>query len=114
MTPLATDFEMHAFGQGYGEEHLRPANAATHLFGDGDLDVGHCKVKASAAKEFVARKKPRGDRELSQAQERQLKIIAMTNKLDQPQVMAEAMASRAHELTCTLHQGKRKKPTGTG
>jgi hypothetical protein len=65
MMSLATDFEMHGFGQRYGEEHLRPANAATHLFGDGDLDVGHCKVKASAAKEFVARKKPRGDRELS-------------------------------------------------
>jgi hypothetical protein len=28
----------------------------THLFGDGDLDAGHHKVKASAEKEFVARK----------------------------------------------------------
>ena len=28
----------------------------THLFGDGDLDTGRCKVKASAAKEFIASK----------------------------------------------------------
>jgi hypothetical protein len=28
----------------------------THLFGDGDLDTGRCKVKASAAKEFIVRK----------------------------------------------------------
>jgi hypothetical protein len=27
-----------------------------HLFGDGDLDAGHRKIKPSAAKEFVARK----------------------------------------------------------
>jgi hypothetical protein len=65
MTSLGTDFEMHAYKQGYNEEHLRPINAVTHLFGDGDLDAGHCKVKASAMKEFVARKKPHGDREVS-------------------------------------------------
>jgi hypothetical protein len=28
----------------------------THLFGDGDLDAGYHKVKASAAKESIARK----------------------------------------------------------
>jgi hypothetical protein len=27
-----------------------------HLFGDGDLHAGHRKVKASAAKEYIARK----------------------------------------------------------
>jgi hypothetical protein len=63
-------------------------------------------VKASDAKEFVARKKPLGGCELSQAQERQLEVVAMTNKLDKPQVEAEAMASRAHELTCTIAPGK--------
>ncbi len=68
--------------------------------------MGHCKVKVSAAKEFGARKKPSGDRESSQAQERQLEVIAMTNKLDKPQVEAEAMASRAHELTDTIAPGK--------
>ena len=78
----------------------------THLFGDGDLDAGHHKVKASAAKEFVTRKKPSGDLELSQAQEHQLEVIAMTNKLDKPQEEAEAMASRAHELTQTIPSGK--------
>ncbi len=50
--------------------------------------MGHGKVKVSAAKEFVARKKPRGDSELSQAQEHQLEVIAMTGKLDKPQVEA--------------------------
>jgi hypothetical protein len=56
MMSLGTDFEKHAYGQGYCEEHLRPANAVTLLLGDGDLgDADHCKVKASAAKEFVAR-----------------------------------------------------------
>ncbi len=56
MTSLRTDFEMHAYWQGYAEEHLRPVNVDAHLFGDGDLDVGHLKVKTSAAKEFVVRK----------------------------------------------------------
>jgi hypothetical protein len=56
MTSLGTDFEMHAYWQGYAEEHPRPVNVVTHLFGDGDLDAGHHKVKAPAAKAFVARK----------------------------------------------------------
>jgi hypothetical protein len=60
MMSLGTDFETHAYRQGYSEEHLRPVSAVTHLLGDGDLNLDHCKVKASAAKEFVARKKPRG------------------------------------------------------
>jgi hypothetical protein len=51
-----TDFEIHAHWQGYAEEHPRPVHAVTNLFGDGDLDAGHHKVKASAANEFVARK----------------------------------------------------------
>ena len=33
-------------------------------------------------KEFVAREKPHGDRELSQAQECQLEVIAMTDDND--------------------------------
>jgi hypothetical protein len=107
MRSLGTDFETHAYGQGYSEEkHLRPVNAVTHLFGDGDLDAVHCKAKAPAAKEFVSRKKPHGDHELSQAQERQLVVIAMTNKSDKPQVEAEAIASRAHKLTRTIAPGK--------
>ncbi len=56
MMSLGTDFEMHAYWQGYAEEHPRPVNVVTHLFGDGDLDACHCKVKPSAVKEFVARK----------------------------------------------------------
>ncbi len=56
MTSLRNDFEMHTYWQGCTEEHLRPVNVIMHLFGDGDLDVGHCKVKTSAAKEFIARK----------------------------------------------------------
>ncbi len=106
MTFVRTDFEIQAYGQGYSEENLRPVNAVTHLFGDGDLDAGHCKAKSSAAKEFMARKKPHGDCESSQAQEHQLEVIAMTNKLDKPQVEAKAMASRAQELTRTAAPGK--------
>jgi hypothetical protein len=34
----------------------RPVNVVTHLFGDGDLDAGHCMGKPPTAKEFVARK----------------------------------------------------------
>jgi hypothetical protein len=60
MMSLGTDFETHAYGQAYGEEHLRPVNAVTHLFGDVDLDADQCKVKASAAKDFEARKKSWG------------------------------------------------------
>jgi hypothetical protein len=48
MTSLRTDFEMHTYKQGYSEEHLRPVNDVAHLFGDGDLGLGHLKVKASA------------------------------------------------------------------
>jgi hypothetical protein len=106
MTSLGTDFEMHAYRQGYSEEHLRPANAVTHLFGDGNLDVGHCKVKASAAKDFAARKKPRGNCELSQAQEHQLEVIAKTNKLDKPQVEAKAMTSGVMSLPTLLNQAR--------
>jgi hypothetical protein len=80
MTSLGNDLETHTYGQGYGEEHLRPINAVTHLFKDGDLDTGHHRVMASAAKECVARKKPFGDCELLQVQEHQLEAIAMTNK----------------------------------
>ncbi len=47
---------MHAYWQGYAEEHPRPVNMVMHHFRDGDLDAGHPKVKAPAAKEFVARK----------------------------------------------------------
>jgi hypothetical protein len=36
--------------------NLRPGNVIMHIFGDKDLDVGHCKAKASAVMEFVARK----------------------------------------------------------
>ncbi len=96
---------MHTYRQGYGKEQLGPVNAVTHLFGYGDLDVDHCKVKASAANELVVRKKPCGEHESSQAQERQLEVIVMTNKLDKPQVEAGAMASRAHELTHTIAPG---------
>jgi hypothetical protein len=64
-----TDFETHTYKQGYGEEHWRPVKAVTHLFEVGHLDVGHHKVKASAVKELVARKKPHGDCESSLAQE---------------------------------------------
>ncbi len=46
MTSLGTDFETHAYRQGYDEEHMRSANAVTHLFGDGDLDAGHRRMKA--------------------------------------------------------------------
>ncbi len=56
--------------------------------------------------ELVARKNSRGYLELSQAQERLLDVIAMTNGLDKPQVEAKAMASRAHEITCTIPPGK--------
>jgi hypothetical protein len=105
MMSLKTDFETQAYGQGYSEEHLRLVNAVIHLFGDGDLDAGLCKVKVSAAKEFVARKKPCGDRESSDAQEHQLEVIAMTHKLDKLQVKAETMASRAYEITCTIAPG---------
>ncbi len=56
MTSLGTDFEMHAYWQGYAEEHPRPANVVTHLFGDGDLVMDHRKKKPSAAKVFVVRK----------------------------------------------------------
>ncbi len=38
MTFLGTDFETHAYWQGYAEEHTRPANVVTHLLGDGDLN----------------------------------------------------------------------------
>jgi hypothetical protein len=106
MTSLATNFKMHPYGQRYGQEHLRPVNAVTYLFGDGDLDLGHCKMKVSAAKEFVARKKPRGDRGLSQAQEHQLEVIALNKVLDKSQVEAKAMTSRVHELTHTIPPGK--------
>jgi hypothetical protein len=84
MTSLLTDFEMHAKGQGYADKHLRAVNAVTHLFGDGDLDADCCKIMASAVKEFVARNKPSGESELSQAQEGQLEVIAMTNNLGEP------------------------------
>jgi hypothetical protein len=106
MMSLRTDFEMHAYGQGYGEEVMRSVNRVTNLFWDEDLDVGHHKVTAPVAKEYVARKKPLGNREPSQAQERQLVVITMTDKLDKPQVEAEAMASRAHELTGTIAPGE--------
>ncbi len=71
-------------------------------------------MKASAAKEFVVRKKACGNRESSQAQEHQLEVIAMTNKLDTLQVEAKAMASRALSLPTLLHQAKGKEPTGIG
>ncbi len=54
----------------------------------------------------MARKKPHGDHDLSQAKERQLEVIAMTNKLDMSQVVAEALVSRADELTRTIAPGK--------
>ncbi len=44
-------------GRGMVRNTWRPVNAVTHLFGDGGLDGGHCKVNASDVKEFVARKK---------------------------------------------------------
>jgi hypothetical protein len=56
MMILRTDFEMHAYWQGYAEEHPRPVNVVMHLLGDGDLNAGHHKVKAPAAKESVVRK----------------------------------------------------------
>jgi hypothetical protein len=56
MTSFGTDFEMHAYWQGYAEEHPRPVNVVMHIFGDGDLDADHRKVKASAAKDCAARK----------------------------------------------------------
>jgi hypothetical protein len=55
MTPLRTDFEIHAYWQGYVEENLRLLNGVIHLLGDGDLDAGHHQVKGPTAKEFVAR-----------------------------------------------------------
>ncbi len=56
MTSLRTDFEMYAYWQGYAEEHQRPVNVVMHLFGDGDLDAGHCRVKAFSVNEFIAKK----------------------------------------------------------
>jgi hypothetical protein len=56
MPSLGTDIEMHAYWQGYAETHPRSANVVTNLLGDGDLDLVHHKVKAPAAKEYVARK----------------------------------------------------------
>ena len=56
MTSIGTNFEMHAYWQGYAEEHLRPVNVVMHLLIGGDLDAGHHKVKAPAAKESIARK----------------------------------------------------------
>jgi hypothetical protein len=53
---LGTDFEKHAYWKENAKEHPRPVNVVTHLVGYGDLDTRHCKVKASAAKEFVGRK----------------------------------------------------------
>jgi hypothetical protein len=50
--PLGTNFEMH----GYAEECLKRVRVVMHLFGDGDLDAGHCMVSPPLAKEFVARK----------------------------------------------------------
>jgi hypothetical protein len=52
-TSLGTDFKMHAYWQGYAEEHPRPFDVVMHLLGDG---AGHHKVKAPAAKEFIGRK----------------------------------------------------------
>ena len=101
-----TDFEMHAYKQRYGEVHLRPVNSVSHLFGDVDLDVGHCKLKASDGGNLWKGKSPLRTRESSQVQECQLEVIKMTNKLDKPQVEAEAMASRAHELNHTILPGK--------
>jgi hypothetical protein len=56
MTPLGTDFELHAYWKVCAEEHPRPVYVIRHLLGDGDLDAGNHKVKAPTAKEFVARK----------------------------------------------------------
>jgi hypothetical protein len=56
MTSLGTDFEKHAYWQGYTEDHLSPVNLVMHFPGDGDLDANHHKVIAPAAMEFVARK----------------------------------------------------------
>jgi hypothetical protein len=97
------DFEMHAYVQGYNEEHLTPVIAIIHLFGDGDLSANRPKVKALlAAKEFAARKKPHENHESSQAQKGQLKVIPVTDELDMLQVEAEVMASKAYELICTI------------
>ncbi len=60
VTSLWTDFETHAYVQGYTEEHPTPVIAVTHLFGDGDLDAHHHKVKALAVKEFMARRQHGG------------------------------------------------------
>ncbi len=58
MTSLGTKFETHAYWQECAEEHPKPSSVVTHLLRDGDLDAGHCQMKASAVKEFVARKTP--------------------------------------------------------
>ena len=79
---------MHAHGQGFNEEHQRPVNGVTPLLRDGDHDTDHLKVKALAVNEFVARKKPHGNRGVPQAHACQLKVIVITNKLDKPKIGA--------------------------
>jgi hypothetical protein len=106
VTSLGTDFEMHAYVQGYYMEHLVSASTVTHLFEDGDPDADYRNGKASKAKVISQTEKPHGNRESSQAQEGQLKVIAMTNELDQPQMEAEAIASKAYELIQTITTGK--------
>jgi hypothetical protein len=64
------------------------------------------KVKTSAAKDFAQTEKPHGNRESSQAQEGQLEVNPVTEELYKPQVKAEAMASKAYELTHTIAPGK--------
>jgi hypothetical protein len=56
LTSLGTDFEMHAYRQGYNEEHPRPVKVVMYIIGDRDLDAGHHKMKAPTLKESNARK----------------------------------------------------------
>jgi hypothetical protein len=106
VSSFGTDFETHSYIQGYHGECLTSASTVTHLFGDEDPDADCLKVKATAAKEFAQTDKLHGNHELSQAQEVQLKVIAMTEESDKAQVEAEALASKAYELACTIAPGK--------
>jgi hypothetical protein len=105
LTSFGTVLETHGYVQGYHTEHLMSASTVTHLFGDGDPDVDCLKMKASVAKEFAKTEKPHGNRESSQAQESQLKVIVMTEELELPQVETDTMALKTYKLTHTIAPG---------
>jgi hypothetical protein len=96
MRSFRTDFEMHASRQEYYKEHLTSISTDTHIFGNGDPDADHLKVTVSAGGiEFAQSEKSLGNRDLSQAQERQLDDTTVSNELDKPQWEAKAVAPKA-------------------